>query len=108
HQWIDGASGRPYKEFSNGVAVYELLMELKMITDGTSNTILYGEKYMDESQYEKGEFCVDDQGLYFGMNCDDAMFGNRNRLPQRDAPGLHQEYYWGGPHSSVWTVVLCD
>ena len=108
HKWIDKGSGQPYEEFATGVAIYQVEMAPRMITDGTTNTLLYGEKYLDPFAYDTGEVCADDQGLYFGMNCDDALFGNKDRLPQQDTPGLHLEYYWGSSHPGIWNAVMCD
>jgi len=97
-----------WPEPGRGIASYYITMPLKSITDGTSHTIMLGEKYMDADQYEDGEYCTDDQGLFYGLNCDDQMFSNRGRLPQMDTPGLHLQFNWGSAHPGTWHVAFCD
>jgi prepilin-type N-terminal cleavage/methylation domain-containing protein len=95
-------------KLQNGIATYDLLMKDKLITDGLSKTLLIGDKWMDPDQYESGQPNVDDQGLFFGMNADDAMFINKDRLPLHDIGNIAVYYLWGGAHPSVWNSAFCD
>jgi len=100
--WTDPPPG-------TGIGSYRLLLKFKQISDGLSNTIMLGEKWMDPSQYDLGQYCVDDQGIYFGMNCDDALFGNLTNLPLRDSVGLEVSYgHFGGPHTGGFNVTMAD
>ncbi|MGE3244143.1 MAG: DUF1559 domain-containing protein [Pirellulales bacterium] len=92
----------------DGIAAYDLLIKLPMIMDGLSKTLLIGDKWMDPDQYETGMFAVDDQGLYFGMNADDAMFMNKDRFPLHDVGNISLYYIWGSAHPGAWNAAYCD
>jgi hypothetical protein len=94
--------------FETGIVGYDQLIKLSMITDGLTNTLLIGDKNMDPFQYETGQYTTDDQGLFWGQNGDDAMFGNQRRLPVQDTPGLSLYYYWGSAHPGTWNAAFCD
>ena len=104
YKWIDEGSKMEYRYIVDGIAVYDVLVKFPMIEDGLSNTLMIGEKYMDPYQYETGQPCVDDQGLYVGLNCDDALIGNRDHLPVQDTPNyVNGDYSWGSPHPGAST-----
>jgi prepilin-type processing-associated H-X9-DG protein len=92
----------------NGIACYDLLIKPSMITDGLSNTLLIGDKLMDPEQYETGQANVDDQGLFFGLNADDAMFMNKDHLPFQDTGNVSVYYLWGSAHPGAWNAAFCD
>jgi prepilin-type N-terminal cleavage/methylation domain-containing protein len=96
------------EKLGNGVGVYNKPMQLRFLLDGTSSTILIGDKYIQAGMYDNGDYTTDDQGLYFGMNGDDQMHGNDKRLPQPDTPGLALFNFWGSAHSGTWNAALCD
>lgn len=86
------------------------------IRDGTSNTILVAEKYVDRVKLVKNiQDCNDDQGWTDGYDNDTVAWVQGNTagaimVPQRDssAPaGISCSYFFGSPHSSVVTV-FCD
>jgi prepilin-type N-terminal cleavage/methylation domain-containing protein len=92
----------------NGIACYDLLIKPAMVTDGLSKTLFVGDKQMDPDQYESGEPDVDDQGLFFGLNADDAMFINKNYIPIQDTGNSAVYYLWGSAHPGAWNAAFCD
>jgi prepilin-type N-terminal cleavage/methylation domain-containing protein len=73
------------RQCGTGVFAYDMLTELEMIADGTSNTLLLGEKYVQADMYDEAQYFNDDQGLFIG------------------AQGR-----WGSAHVGVWQVIFCD
>ena len=87
------------------------------ISDGTSNTYLIGEKYMDALHYVDGISGSDNRGMYQGEDYDigrwttsaaggaamDSILG-----PQQDTPGYNSEYIFGSAHSDAFNMAFCD
>jgi prepilin-type N-terminal cleavage/methylation domain-containing protein len=100
----------PSKEgdLDNGIGGYGRLIKFSMITDGTTKTLMLGEKYLDANEYESGVVCNDEQGLFVGLNCDEQMFGNKDRIPVQDTPDLERTYTWGSAHPGAFNASFCD
>ena len=56
---------------TTGISFQRSEITLANILDGTSNTYLVGEKYMDADEYDTGTDYGDNEGIYDG-------FGNNN------------------------------
>jgi len=81
---------------------------LQNITDGLSNTIMVGEKYLNVRNYYNGTDAADNENLYVGFDNDNARSTNAIFFPPRwDTPGLTLHVF-GSAHHSVFNVVLCD
>src|SRR5260370_25926458 len=79
---------------------------LAMILDGTSTTILAGEKAMDVSLYRTGTWFWDEP-FFVGGSGGTARFGS---VLLRDAPGiaLQARGNWGAPHTQGGQFVMAD
>jgi prepilin-type N-terminal cleavage/methylation domain-containing protein len=79
---------------------------LAMILDGTSTTILAGEKAMDTSLYRTGTWFWDEP-FFTGGSGGTARFGS---VLLRDAPGiaLQARGNWGSPHAAGVQFVMAD
>jgi type II secretory pathway pseudopilin PulG len=80
------------------------VMTLVRITDGTSKTILAGEKSIDPRVYNTGGWGWDEP-LFTGGSSGTSRSGP---VVNRDVPGVVFEYNWGTPHTDVCEFVFAD
>ncbi|MDO4584959.1 MAG: DUF1559 domain-containing protein [Planctomycetia bacterium] len=79
------------------------------ITDGTSQTYLFGEKYLDPQTYEKA--CnYDDNGVYNGTDCDNCRCVSSLGLPCQDRLGYQTDSatFFGSAHAGTMGMSFCD
>ncbi len=106
----------------NGISYQHSEVRIAQIGDGTSNTAMVGEKYLNPDDYDTGLDRADDQSAYVGHDRDmNRYFGNgRNPdgskrfelyLPIQDRPGYsgHGDYgIFGSAHPAGFQLALCD
>ena len=103
----------------DGVVRPRLPVDIAQITDGTSKTVLVGEKYLFVGHYPSDNIdrdsCSDNNSLYQGYDWDVVRWGNAS-------PGLNHDYTprpdthrdtgctvrFGSPHSGIFNAVYCD
>src|SRR5262249_11269466 len=76
------------------------------ITNGTSNTYLLGERYLNPSDYFTGDDPADDQTMYTGADndiCRVTLFA-----PLRDTRGYQDESRFGSAHVGGCNMLYCD
>ncbi len=84
------------------------------ITDGTSNTYLIGEKFLEPENYSTGASAGDDQGPFVCDDRDSVRWAAVNSAssgflaPYQDCEGSTQTYNFGGPHAGSFNMALCD
>jgi hypothetical protein len=83
-------------------------VENRQISDGTSNTYLVGERYVDANVYETGKDYTDTESVFTGNN--DDTLRNSADPPLQDTPGLgfYSQRSFGSAHASVWNISFCD
>jgi hypothetical protein len=92
-----------------GVSFQRSKIGLKEITDGSSNTYLIGEKYLDPEDYETGRDPGDNETWGTGFNNDvfraafDPPAPDRAGLPAKDC----QAKIFGAAHTG-WFMAWCD
>jgi type II secretory pathway pseudopilin PulG len=80
------------------------LMNITWISDGTSKTILAGEKSIDPRAYNTGGWGWDEP-LFTGGSSGTSRSG---ALVNQDLPGVVFEYNWGTPHAAICQFVFAD
>ena len=100
---------------SDGVIYDHSRVKIAMISDGTSNTYMLGEKYMNPSFYYDGRDPADDAGVYEGCahdTCRWCTFSNPSAgtglVPQQDRIGVIATASFGSPHPGGCNFVFCD
>lgn len=83
-------------------------IRLGEITDGLSNTIMIGEKYLNPDRYMTGNDAADNENLYVGFDNDNSRAtGSGSFPPRQDTRGL-SAHIFGSAHTAGFQVVLCD
>jgi prepilin-type N-terminal cleavage/methylation domain-containing protein/prepilin-type processing-associated H-X9-DG protein len=90
----------------DGVVFLRSQVELGRILDGTSNTYMVGEKFLESNHYEDGIPSYDDQSYWVGHDRDIAL--SSRDAPLRDAPIGDQPFRFGSTHASGFNMAFCD
>jgi prepilin-type N-terminal cleavage/methylation domain-containing protein len=99
----------PNTDWTNGIMCETVGVKLRQITDGTSHTLMLGEKYINPDRYDTGTDLSDNESMYIGFNYDTSRFAMQDIPPQQDRPG--DDYEWeafGSAHAAVMYVAYCD
>jgi prepilin-type N-terminal cleavage/methylation domain-containing protein/prepilin-type processing-associated H-X9-DG protein len=87
-----------------------LRSEIRMgdVLDGTSNTYLIGEKYLNPDSYEDGSDGADNESMYTGYNNDNHRTTHPSYAVSQDRPGLANVYAFGSAHAGAMNMAFCD
>ena len=99
-----------------GVSFCGSKLSLSQIEDGTSCTIMLGEKYIWPDHYETGLDDGDDHGMYEGEGvdqsrwtyCAQGMLDSWSCPPLQETPGYKQYWCFGSPHPNSCNFTMCD
>jgi prepilin-type N-terminal cleavage/methylation domain-containing protein/prepilin-type processing-associated H-X9-DG protein len=93
-----------------GVIFMRSELRISEITDGTSNTYLVGEKYLNPDYYMTGDDGGDNSTMFQGFDPDINRWTDTTRatVPCPDRSGLWAAYSFGSAHSDGCNFVLCD
>ncbi|RIK75135.1 MAG: hypothetical protein DCC67_15670 [Planctomycetota bacterium] len=105
----------PNLDAHNGVCFMRSEVNIKAITDGTTNTYMVGEKYQLPASYG-GSFASgsptydfgDNESMFSGYNRDQHRSTNPALLPHRDQDGFPDDYAFGSSHPTAWGMAMCD
>jgi prepilin-type N-terminal cleavage/methylation domain-containing protein len=100
-QWPDGAP-----VVFNGIIFGRSRVSLRQVTDGTSKTLLIGEKYIAAEKYQSGEDFGDNENMYVGFNNDTCR--STSLAPEQDLVNVENLTRFGSAHPSGICVALCD
>ncbi len=105
---LQGPPGKPQFAFT-GISHICAGIRLPQIEDGTSNTYLVGEKYLEPNQYENGESPGDNESLVSGYCSDNHRF--TTLPPAADGsllPSILNDFRFGSAHPAGINFAYCD
>lgn len=96
-----------------GTTDYMTEITLGEIRDGTSNTYLYGEKYLAVNMYEATATSYgegDDHAAFNGVDNDSVRQTNNSTsyVPRQDREGYNTGVIFGSPHAGAFGMTMCD
>jgi len=109
--------------YMNGAVVPRLPVELRQVTDGTSNTLLFAEKFLYVDFYGESvgaltpNTCADNNSAYQGYDWDVIRWGrsdlpNYEPMPDTFLPANGQPeactFRFGSSHASIFNAAFCD
>jgi prepilin-type processing-associated H-X9-DG protein len=89
-----------------GVCFEQSTVRIDDITDGASQTIMVGEKYLGSDNYGSGNVGADNENEYVGM--DNDIFRTTCQAPMQDRWGLNNTFAFGSAHPNAANFALCD
>jgi prepilin-type processing-associated H-X9-DG protein len=103
---------------ATGVILRRGKCDMASISDGTSNTYLAGEKYLNPDDYTSGQN-EDDQGWTTGYDTavirftdadgqNDETTLSANMIPRPDTSGIINPYNFGSCHAAGFHMLFCD
>jgi prepilin-type N-terminal cleavage/methylation domain-containing protein len=91
---------------TDGVFGRAWIVELDKISDGTTNTYMLGEKFVNPDFYLTTDAdWGDNENAYIGSDRDTLRTANQ---PMRDRNGYDATYSFGSAHASNFNMALCD
>jgi hypothetical protein len=106
----DAAAGRGCDDAAvnrtNGICAQRGQIRITDITDGTANTYLLGEKFLNSDSYNSGNDIGADQPAVTGDSIDLVRFTDNGPFP--DTPGGAQWWGFGSAHVNGFHVAFCD
>jgi prepilin-type processing-associated H-X9-DG protein len=88
---------------AEGIGFQRSEVKMAWITDGSSNTIFCGEKYVNPDFYNTNQ---DWMNMYCG--CSQGAMRTCWVPPLRDTPGYPYWFWFGSPHASGANFSMCD
>jgi Protein of unknown function (DUF1559). len=92
----------------DGISYERSEVRREHVRDGTSNTYLICEKYLQPEKYTTGTSPADNENLYVGYDNDNFRSTHTSYPPRRDTPGVDSTFWMGSIHSFGFQVVMCD
>ncbi len=102
----DQDQGFPNSAGTTGIVFVRSRVKMSAIKDGSSNTYMVGEKYLNPDNYDGGQNEGDDQGPYVSDDKDMIRYGYV--APQADRPGVILDVGFGSSHFSNMNMAFCD
>jgi hypothetical protein len=110
---LENTSGTTTYSPANGICYLRSEVKLAQVTDGTSNTYMLGERYIDPLRYTDGTDGGDNESMYSGCNNDVNRTTYYNgttpsHVPRQDTPGVSDSWYFGSAHANGCFMSFCD
>lgn len=99
YPWHDG-------RLLSGVSFERSEVKPDQVRDGTTYTLMLGEKYLNADHYASGLENYDNESVYTGFNNDN--FRSASAPPLQDRHGLSDPLLFGGSHVGICNFTFCD
>jgi prepilin-type N-terminal cleavage/methylation domain-containing protein len=96
----------PDTSFYTGVIFQRSGIRLTDVLNGTSNTFLAGEKYLNPDNYRTGNDPGDNENLYVGF--DNDLSRTTDYAPMKDEVGYQDTFIFGSAHTAGVQMLHCD
>ncbi len=96
---------------ATGIGYCGSMVRVSDITDGTSNTYLIGEKYLDPDNYSTGQDNEDNECAFIGQDGDTTRWSGTDvsfTIPCQDTPGYYETLIFGSAHANGFQMAFCD
>jgi type II secretory pathway pseudopilin PulG len=105
HKWPNYDNRKPPVE---GVIFSCSEINIKRIDDGTTNTYLIGERYIDPNAYLDGSDYTDTESVWTGDNDDSLRSTYLTPIPDQPGLGFNPGRRFGSAHVTNWYMAYCD
>jgi prepilin-type processing-associated H-X9-DG protein len=103
---VPGYSWPDYSQIGTGVVYSLSTVKLRDITDGTSHTYIFGEKYLNADNYTNSQEGTDNNPVYAGFDWDWQRWHGSGLV--RDRKGLSDWLSFGSAHPGGVNMAFCD
>ncbi len=93
---------------NTGISYARSEITVAEIRDGTTNTYMLGEKYLNPDNYTDGWGTDDDFGMYEGAAYDTYRWCHPDYYPMQDTAGSQLPNRFGSAHSAGLNMTFCD
>lgn len=96
---------------ANGTIYKHSSITIGQIRDGTTNTYLIGEKYLEPGHYEAQAANVttnDNIFVYRGADTDNHVTAKSTTMPMQDRANYSHFHSFGSPHAGTLGIAMCD
>jgi prepilin-type processing-associated H-X9-DG protein len=97
----------PSNALGTGIIANRSEVKIGDIPDGTTNTYMIGEKFLNSDEYEAGTGLGDDQTVYSGDERDVVRFA-AGWPPSQDRAGEDNTWGFGSAHQGGLNMAFCD
>ena len=92
--------------FFSGVSFERSEIKPAHVTDGTTNTIMLGERHLNPDWYALGSNPADNEHMYAGFDNDN--YRSTREPPLQDRPGYNTYLHFGSAHWAGCHFAFCD